>query len=155
MRSRGARSAAASAAARDGGARPVLLATVDADFEPEAVRVATEAAAAAGSDLLVCDVTNIIGLGCTVGLGCRGLWTPARRDAQRAIASAAARDGVHATLLHVRTLRPLTALLEVAARERAGLLVFGPARRETSAAAYRRAARRLRRDADCLLWLER
>jgi len=49
MRSRGAWSAASAAAALDGDARPVLLATIDADFEPEAVRVATEAAAAAGS----------------------------------------------------------------------------------------------------------
>ena len=55
-------------------------------------------------------------------------------------------------LLRVTTRRPVQALLEIVAERDAGLLVFGPDLRLTS----RRlplVARKLRRNASCLLWI--
>ena len=47
----------------------------------------------------------------------------------------------------------MTALLELAAERDVGLLVFGPDLSLTPRRRFRRAARRVRRDASCLVWV--
>ena len=47
----------------------------------------------------------------------------------------------------------MTALLELAASCEAGLLVFGPDLAMTPRRRFRAAARRVRRDAACLVWI--
>ena len=49
--------------------------------------------------------------------------------------------------------RPVKALLEVARDQRAGLLVFGPDRSRIPRRRFRRAARQIRDEAACLIWI--
>jgi nucleotide-binding universal stress UspA family protein len=74
-------------------------------------------------------------------------------DAVRATARRAAELGVETELLRVTTRRPITALLEIVRERNAGLLVFGPDLRLTGRLRFRLAARRLRREAGCLIWV--
>ena len=67
----------------------------------------------------------------------------------RATAHRAAELGVQTELLRVRTRHAVQALLEVLHERDAGLLVFGP----TGKLRFRRAARRVRREATCLVWI--
>jgi len=60
---------------------------------------------------------------------------------------------VETELLRVTTRHPINALLEVVRERNAGLLVFGPDIRLTGRLRFRRAARRLRREAGCLIWV--
>jgi Universal stress protein family len=71
----------------------------------------------------------------------------------RETAGRAAELGVKTQLLRVRTKRPVKALLEVVSERDAGLLVFGPELDQVGRLSFRRAARRVRRDADCLVWV--
>jgi nucleotide-binding universal stress UspA family protein len=74
-------------------------------------------------------------------------------DAVRATASRAAELGVKTELLRVRTKRPVQALLQVAGERDAGLIVFGPHLGRVGRMRFRRAAKRIRRDAACLVWV--
>jgi hypothetical protein len=47
----------------------------------------------------------------------------------------------------------VTALLELVQERDAGLLVFGPDLNRIGRLSFRRAARRVRRDAGCLVWV--
>jgi hypothetical protein len=49
--------------------------------------------------------------------------------------------------------RPLTALIELIQERRPGLVVLGPDVRRTSRWRLRMAARRVRSEADCLVWI--
>jgi hypothetical protein len=53
----------------------------------------------------------------------------------------------------VRTRHAATALLEVVRERDAGLLVFGPKLGAFGRWRFRRAVRRIRREADCLVWI--
>jgi nucleotide-binding universal stress UspA family protein len=74
-------------------------------------------------------------------------------EAVRATANRAAELGVKTELLRVTTKRPVQALLEIVSERDAGLLVFGPDLKLTGRLRFRRLARKLRRDADCLIWI--
>jgi nucleotide-binding universal stress UspA family protein len=74
-------------------------------------------------------------------------------DAVRATAHRAAELGVKTELLRVRTRHAATALLQVARERDAGLVVFGPDLGRLGRLRFRAAARRLRREADCLVWV--
>jgi nucleotide-binding universal stress UspA family protein len=71
----------------------------------------------------------------------------------RATARRAADLGVKTELLRVRTKRPVTALLQVVTERDAGLLVFGPHLGRVGRMRFRRAARRIRSEAGCLVWI--
>ena len=49
--------------------------------------------------------------------------------------------------------KPVKAAIEVAKSERIGLLVFGPDPHELGKRSYRRAVKRIRADAPCLVWV--
>jgi len=74
-------------------------------------------------------------------------------DALRATAERAATLGVKTELLRVTSRRPVKALLEVVRERDAGLLVFGPDLSLTGRLRFRTLARRVRSQADCLVWI--
>jgi hypothetical protein len=74
-------------------------------------------------------------------------------DAVRGTAARAAKLGIKTELLRVRTRHAIRALMEVVSERDAGLLVFGPDMKRTGRLRFRLAARRVRRDAPCLVWI--
>jgi nucleotide-binding universal stress UspA family protein len=74
-------------------------------------------------------------------------------DEVRATARRAADLGVKTELLRVRTRHAVKALLEILHERDAGLLVFGPHLGRVGRLRFSRTARRVRREADCLVWV--
>jgi nucleotide-binding universal stress UspA family protein len=137
-------------------ARPVLLATLSVRVDPSAERMAIDSALEAGVPLIIANLLPLRPFPTTLGLvGPEGINLPHEEDleAVRATAERAATLGVKTELLRVTTRHPLKALLELARERDAGLLVFGPDRRLTSRRRFRSVAKRVRREADCLVWI--
>src|SRR5918994_6409949 len=137
-------------------ARPVILATVAMRVHPGAERVAIESAIEAGVPLLVVNLVPLpLYVRTMVLVGPQGTTLPHEEDldAVRATAARAAALGVKTELLRVTTRRPVQALLEIVAERDAGLLVFGPDLKLTGRVRFRLLARRLRRQAGCLIWV--
>jgi len=74
-------------------------------------------------------------------------------EAVRATADRAAALGIRTQLLRVSSPRPVTALIELAHEHAVAVLVFGPDRSRISARRFRSAAKVVRRDAPCLVWV--
>jgi len=137
-------------------ARPVVLATLQVRVDPTAERMAIESAIEAGVPLLLVNLIRLPPFATTmILLGPEQTTLPHEEDldAVRATARRAAELGVKTELLRVRTTRPVTALLEVAGERDAGLIVFGPHLGRVGRMRFRRAARRIRREAACLVWV--
>jgi nucleotide-binding universal stress UspA family protein len=137
-------------------ARPVVLATLSVRVDPTAERMAIDSAIEAGVPLVLVNVLRFRPYPTTLVLvGPGGLNLPHEEDleAVRATAARAAELGVKTELLRVTTRRPVQALLEIVAERDAGLLVFGPDLRLTGRLRFRVLARRLRRQAGCLIWV--
>jgi nucleotide-binding universal stress UspA family protein len=137
-------------------ARPVLLATLQVRVDPTAERMAIDSAIEAGVPLLLVNLIRLPPYATTmILLGPEQTTLPHEEDldAVRATARRAAELGVKTELLRVRTTRPVQALLEVASEHDAGLIVFGPHLGRVGRMRFRRAARRIRRDASCLVWV--
>ena len=137
-------------------ARPVVLATLSVRVDPSAERMAIDSALEAGVSLIIANLLPLRPFPTTLGtVGAEGLNLPHEEDldAVRATAARAAALGVKTELLRVTTRRPLQALLEVVREREAGLLVFGPDLSRTSRLRFRWVARRVRREADCLVWI--
>jgi nucleotide-binding universal stress UspA family protein len=137
-------------------ARPVVLATLSVRVDPSAERMAIDSALEAGVPLVLVNVLPFRFYPTTLALvGPEGLNLPHEEDldAVRATAARAAELGVKTELLRVTTRRPVQALLEIVSERDAGLLVFGPDLKLTGRLRFRILARRLRRDADCLIWI--
>ena len=137
-------------------ARPVLLATLSVRVDPSAERMAIDSAIEAGVALIIANLLPLPNYPTTLALvGPEGLNLPHEEDldAVRATARRAATLGVETELMRVTTKRPMRALLEIASERDAGLIVFGPDLRRTGRLRFRRAARRLRREANCLVWV--
>jgi len=137
-------------------ARPVVLATLSVRVDPSAERMAIDSALEAGVPLVLVNLIPLPVYVTTLVLhGPEGTTLPHEEDlgAVRATAARAAELGVRTELLRVRTRHPVRALLEVLRERDAGLLVFGPDLRLTGRLRFRMAARRVRREADCLVWI--
>jgi nucleotide-binding universal stress UspA family protein len=137
-------------------ARPVVLATMSVPVHPRAERVAVESAMDAGVPLLVVNLLPLPSYITTmVLLGPEGTTLPHEEalDEVRATARRAAQLGVKTELLRVRTKHSVKALLQVVRERDAGLLVFGPDLRLVGRLRFRAAARKVRRDAHCLVWI--
>ena len=129
-------------------ARPVVLATMAAAVHPGAERMAIDSAIEAGVSLPLY-VTTIVLVGpAGTTLPHEEALTEVRATAQRA-----ADLGVKTELLRVRTRHAAAALLEVIRERDAGLVVFGPDLGPIGRIRFRAAARKLRREADCLVWV--
>jgi nucleotide-binding universal stress UspA family protein len=132
----------------------VLLATLDVPFDTSAVAVAVDAAVESGHPLIVANVVEIPPLPLSVVMGYDQLaYTPEMEDSLVAPARLAASLGVRVERLRVKSLRPIEALIQLASERRPALLVFGPDAARMSRRRYRRAARAVREDAPCLVWL--
>ena len=137
-------------------ARPVVLATLSVRVDPRAERMAIDSALEAGVPLVLVNVMRLPPYPMTlVLLGPEAATLPHEEDldAVRETAQRAAELGVKTELLRVRTTRPVSALLEVVTERDAGLLVFGPHLGRVGRMRFRRAARRIRREASCLVWI--
>ena len=134
----------------------MLLATLQVRVDPSAERMAIESALEAGVPLLLVNLIRLPPYATTMVLvGPERMTLPHEEDheAVRATAERAARLGVKTEFLRVRTTRPVQALLEVARERDAGLIVFGPHLGRVGRLRFRRAARKIRREADCLVWV--
>jgi nucleotide-binding universal stress UspA family protein len=137
-------------------ARPVVLATLSVRVDPSAERMAIDSALEAGVSLVIVNLLPLRPYPTTLGLlGPEGMTLPHEEDldALRATAERAATLGVRTELLRVTSRRPVKALLEVVRERDAGLLVFGPDLRLTGRWRFRTLARRVRREANCLVWV--
>jgi hypothetical protein len=140
--------------ARAGVRRPVLLATLGVPFDPEASAFAVDSAVEAGQALIVANVVQLPPLSMSVQLGYDQLPdSPEDEAAFRAPAALAHSLGVEVERLRVRSLRPVEAVLELAAERKPGLLVFGPDRDRLKRRLYRKAAKAIRDRAACLVWV--
>ncbi len=134
--------------------RPVLLATMEVPFDDDAAAFAVDAAVECGQQLIVANVVEMpLGAACVM-LG-YGALDPSEEDAARlrAPAELAHSFGVEVERLRIRSPHPLDALLELVAEREPGLLVFGPDRSRLKARIFKRAAKKIRSRAACLVWL--
>jgi hypothetical protein len=137
-------------------ARPVVLATLSVQVDPSAEEMAIASALEAGVPLIVANMLQLPPYPATVTLhGAAGATLPHEEalDEVRATAARAAALGIHTELLRVSSGRPVRALLQIVAERDAGLLVFGPDLGRMRGLRFRAAARRIRRDAPCLVWV--
>jgi hypothetical protein len=131
--------------------RPVMLLTLNVPFDRTATTFALDTAAETGAELYVCDGVPINMSNPAAGVS-RSFGTPETQADARAIVLDAASRGIKVTELVFHHPRPVTAAIAVTREEHVGLLVFGPDRRRLGRWFFRRANRRLRREAPCLVW---
>jgi hypothetical protein len=137
-------------------ARPVVLATLAVRVHPSAERMAIDSAIEAGVPLVVVNLIPLPPYVSTLVLvGPEGTTLPHEEDleAVRATARRAAELGVKTELLRVRTRHAVKALVQILHERDAGLLVFGPDLGLVGRLRFRTTARRVRREADCLVWV--
>jgi hypothetical protein len=135
--------------------RPVMLATLSVRLDASAEAMAIESALEAGVSLIVANMLVLRPYPATVMLARESVNLPCEEDldAVRATAYRAVELGIRTELLRVSSLRPVRALLEIAAERQIGLLVFGPDRARLPRYRFRRAARTVRKHAPCLVWI--
>ena len=136
-----------------GGARPVLLATLNVPFADDAIAFAVDSAAESGQPLVVVNVAEIL----LTHWSLVGYGYVESEELQRELcrpAELAQSLAVRVERLRVCSPHPLDALLEVVAERNPGILVFGPSRTHIRPRRYARAARCLSERAGCLLWTE-
>ena len=137
-------------------ARPVVLATLAVRVHPSAERMAIDSAIEAGVPLVIVNLIPLPPYPRTLMLvGPEATTLPHEEalDELRATAQRAADLGVKTELLRVRTRHAVKALLEILHERDAGLLVFGPHLGMVGRLRFRRTASRVRREADCLVWV--
>ncbi len=139
-------------------ARPVILATLSVRVDPRAERMAIESAVEsnpAHPQLIVANMLWLPPHPTTLMLAREHATLPHEEDldAVRETAARAAAAGVRTELLRISSRRPLAALIELISERRAGLVVLGPDPTRTPRWWLALAARRVRRRADCLVWI--
>jgi hypothetical protein len=132
--------------------RPVLLVTLDVPFAEDATAFAIDAAVEAGQPLLVVNVAEVE-LAPYTFLGYGYIEREELQDALKRPVELAQSLAVRVERLRVCSPHPVDALLELAAERRPGVLVFGPDRSRLRPRTYRRAVRKVRERASCLVWL--
>jgi nucleotide-binding universal stress UspA family protein len=135
--------------------RPIVLATLSVRIDPGAERMALDTALELGARLIVANLMPLPPYPATIMLAREWATLPHEEDleAVRATAARASRRGIPTELLRISSRRPLAALLELIEERRASLVVLGPDLRRGRRLQLRLAARRLRRQADCLIWI--
>jgi universal stress protein family protein len=137
-------------------ARPVILATLSVRVDAAAEEMAIASALEAGVPLIVANLLELPPYPATVVLvGPGGATLPHEEalDDVRATAARAAALGIRTELLRISSRHRVRALMELVTERDAGLLVFGPDVTRMRARRFRAAARRVRRDAPCLVWI--
>jgi universal stress protein family protein len=131
-----------------------MLATVEVPFDASAAAFAVDSAVETGQALVVVNAVEVILGPASIALGCGDL-DPSPDDAAdlRAPAELAHSLGIRVERLRLKSPHPVSALLQLAAERRPGLLVFGPDRSRLRRRQYAKAARAVREGAPCLVWL--
>ena len=132
--------------------RPVMLLTLNVELEEPAIKFAIDSAAQTGAQLYICDAIPLEYRN-YVGHVARQYAEQIVRKHLDAVASRARERGVRTTQLAFHNPRPVKIALEVAKKEEVGLLVFGANRNELGRRFYRKALKRIREDAPCLVWV--
>jgi nucleotide-binding universal stress UspA family protein len=139
--------------ARMSGARPVLLATVDAPLLAEASTTAVDAAVESGQPLLVVNAVETALTRSTLTFGHQYIAPPGVEESLSAPALLASSLGVRVERIRLRSPRPIEALLELAAERDVGLLVLGPDPKSMRRWRYRRTVKKMVERAPCLVWV--
>jgi len=134
-------------------ARPVVLATLAVPFEPEAFRVALQAAMESGVTLIVVDAIELPFWPQSIATRHAETELESDRMQIKEFVTQAAGLGVEVEHLRVRSPRPAEAVIEIATERRAGLLVFGPDPARLRPRFFSRVVRRIRKRSSCLLWI--
>jgi nucleotide-binding universal stress UspA family protein len=123
--------------------------------DPSAERIALESALEARAKLILANMLTLPPYPMTVVLAREYATLPHEEDlaAVRETAARSAALGIPTELLRVSSPRPVRALLELAREREAGLLVFGPDLSRIGGRRFRAAARTVRREAPCLVWV--
>jgi hypothetical protein len=139
----------------DASPRPVVLATLSVRVDPAAERMAIESAAQTRARLIIANMLWLPPHPTTLVLAREHATLPHEEDldAVRATARRAAEQGVPTELLRISSRRPLAALIELIQERQAGLVVLGPDPKRSPRWWRAMAARRIRRRADCLVWI--
>ena len=132
--------------------RPVLLATLDVPFANEAIAFAVDSAVETGQPLIVVNAAEIP-LAPWSLLGYGYIEREDLQDELRKPAELAQSLAVLVERLRVCSPHPIDALLELVAERNPGLFVFGPDWSRLKPRRYRRAAKKIRERATCLVWL--
>jgi len=132
--------------------RPVLLATLDVPFADEAIVFAVDSAVETGQPLIVVNAAEVQPTPWSL-LGYGYIEREDLQEELRKPAELAQSLSVWVEWLRVCSPHPVDALLEVVAERNPGLLVFGPDWSRLKPRRYRRAAKKIRERATCLVWL--
>jgi nucleotide-binding universal stress UspA family protein len=127
-----------------------MLLTLNVPLDQEAVTFAVDSAAETGAELYICDAIPIA-VANTMHQG----RSYAELDNRKNLDAAGARArtlGVRVTQMVFHNPKPVSAALDVVRESGVGLLVFGPDRKLLGRWSFRRIARKLRRNASCLVW---
>jgi nucleotide-binding universal stress UspA family protein len=133
--------------------RPVVLATLAVPFEPEAARIAIQAALEGDVKLIVVDAVEMPFWPQSIAMRYAELEEPDDREAIRRLVEQTAALGLEVEHLRLRSPRPVEALLEVAGERDAALLVIGADPSRIRPRIFRKAVKRIRRRCSCLLWV--
>ena len=134
------------------GGRPVLLATLDVPFAEDATAFAVDSAVETGQPLVVVNAAEVPPTPWSL-LGYGYIEREDLQDELRKPAELAQSLAVQVERLRVCSPHPIDALLELLAERNPGLLVFGPDQTRLKPRRYRRAAKKIRERATCLVWL--
>jgi nucleotide-binding universal stress UspA family protein len=117
--------------------------------------MAIDSALEVGAPLIVANMLTLPPFPATIMLAREHATLPHEEDleAVRATARRAAALGIKTELLRISSMRPLAALIELIRERSAALLVLGPDAKRTPRWQLWLAARRVRRDAECLVWI--
>ena len=130
-----------------------MLATFDVPFSAEAAELAVDAAVESGQRLIVVNVSLVALMPASLLMGYSYIETEELTQALRAPAELAASLNVPVELLRVSSPHPVDALIELVSEREPGLLVLGPDTSRVRGRVYRKAVRRIRERATCLVWL--
>lgn len=133
--------------------KPVMLLTLNVELEEPAVKFAIESAGQTGAELVICDAIPLEYRN-YVGHVARQYAEQVIRKHLDAVARRARESGVRTTQVAFHSPRPVKVALEVAQEEQIGLIVFGASRKELGKRYFRKAVKRIRADAPCLVWID-
>jgi nucleotide-binding universal stress UspA family protein len=131
---------------------PVLLATLDVPFADEAIAFAVDSAVETGQPLIVVNAAEVQPTPWSL-LGYGYIEREDLQDELRKPAELAQSLAVLVERLRVCSPHPVDALLELVSERNPGLLVFGPDWSRLKPRRYRRAVKKIRERATCLVWL--
>ena len=134
-------------------ARPVMLVTFDVPVRADAAAVAVDAAVESGQQLVLVNLVELTIRPMTASWGSEVVVLEDVEESLRAPAELAVSLAVAVERLRVVSPRPLSALLELVGERSPGLLVLGADTTRMRDRTYRKAARKLREETTCLVWI--